>query len=76
MFSILNDAITESKKKKGVPRIGVSTTSDIELNVSRSMPKDTSKGTKIEPLSKKSFSFSPDVYGYDDSGYKPLNEII
>ena len=76
MFSILNDAMTESKKKKGVPRIGVSTTNDIELNVSRSMPKDTSKGTKIEPLSKKSFSFSPDVYGYNDSGYEPLNEII
>ena len=76
MFSILNDAINESKKKKGVPRIGVSTTSDKELNVSRSMPKDTSKGTKIEPLSKKSLSFSPDLYGYDDSGYEPLNEII
>ena len=76
MFSILSDAMTESKKKKTVPRIGASTTSDIELNVSRSMPKDTSKGTKIEALSKKSLSFSPDLYGYDESGYEPLNKII
>ena len=70
MFSILNDVMTESKKRNNGPRICMPTAKSVEFNLNDSHSKDVSKGTKIETMSKKSFAFSPEVYGYYDSGYE------
>ena len=68
MFSILSDAMSESKKKGGVPRIGVSTSNTTETNANSSRTINVSKGTGIEALSKKPFTFSREVYSYCPPG--------
>ena len=72
MFSLLNDVLTESKKKSVAPRIGASTTKTVEVDINNSHSGDSSKGTRVDKLSKKSFAFSPEVYEYYDTRYQFL----
>ena len=70
MFSLLNDVLAESKKKSVAPRLGVSTTKNVEVDINNSRSSDSSKGTRVDKLSKKSFAFSPEVYEYYDTRYQ------
>ena len=70
MFSLLNDVLAESKKKSATPRIVASTTKNVEIDVNHSRSSDSSKGTRVDKLSKKSFAFSPEVYEYYDTRYQ------
>ena len=66
MFSLLNDVLAESKKKSVASRIGASTTKSVEVDINYSRSSDSSKATRVDKLSKKSFAFSPEVYeNYD-----------
>ena len=69
MFSLLNDVLAESKKKSVAPRLGVSTTKNVEVDINNSRTSDSSRGTRVDKLSKKSFAFSPEVYEYYDTRY-------
>ena len=72
MFSLLNDVLTESKKKSVAPRISASTTKNVEVDINNSRSSDSSQRTMVDKLSKKSFAFSPEVYEYYDTRYQIL----